>query len=108
MKTSKASDTQRRGSAVVRTSAWHAVVLGSIPGPGMLYFCCKNLALDIRDCVSLVGRGSSVVGAPLRNLGKFVYPTLPASFGRDTNPLFPYIWCLCQGEVKDPTPGVNV
>ena len=37
------------------------------------------------ECVSLVGRGgSSVVGAPLQNLGKFVYPTLPVSFGGDT------------------------
>ena len=26
--------------------------------------------------------GSSVAGAPLRNLGKFVYPTLPVSFGQ--------------------------
>ena len=26
-------------------------------------------------------RGSSKVGAPLRNLGKFVYPALPVSFG---------------------------
>ena len=28
-----------------------------------------------------LGHGSSVVGVSLRNLGKFVYPTLPASFG---------------------------
>ena len=27
--------------------------LGLIPGPGMLYFRCKNLALNITDCVSL-------------------------------------------------------
>ena len=39
----------------------------------MLYFRCENLALTIRDCESLVGHGSSVVGAPLRNLAKFVY-----------------------------------
>ena len=31
------------------------------------------MALNIRDCVSLVGRGSSVVGAQLRNMGKFVF-----------------------------------
>ena len=39
----------------------------------MLYFRCKDIVLNIRDGVSLVGRGWSV-----RNLGKFVYPT---SFG---------------------------
>ena len=31
-----------------------------------------------------MGRGSSAVGVPLRNFGKFIYPTLPASFGGDT------------------------
>ena len=44
----------------------------------------KSLTLNIGDCVSIVGCGSSVVGAPLRNLGKFVYPTVPVSFGGDT------------------------
>ncbi len=29
---------ERRGSAVVSTSAWHAVIRGSIPGPRKLYF----------------------------------------------------------------------
>ena len=44
-----------------------------------------NLALNIRDCVSIVGCGSSVVGAPLRNLGKFVYPhCMSVSFGSYT------------------------
>ena len=37
--------------------------------------------LSTLDSVSLVGRGSTVVGAPLRNLAKFIYPTLPVSFG---------------------------
>ena len=32
---------------------WHAGDLGSIPGPGMLSFRFKNLALNSRDCVSL-------------------------------------------------------
>ena len=32
--------------------AGHAGDLGSIPGPNMLYFRCKNLALKIRDCIS--------------------------------------------------------
>ena len=66
---------------MVNTSAWHTVVRGSILGPGMLYVTCKNLAVNISDCVSLVGRGSSVVGVPLRNLDKFIYPTMPGSFG---------------------------
>ena len=42
---------------------------------------CKNHVLNIGDCVSLVGCGSSVVVAPLQNLGKFAYSTLSVSFG---------------------------
>ena len=57
---------------MVSTPAWHTSDLGSIPGPGMFYFMYKKLALNIRDCVSFVGRGSSVVGAPLRNFREFV------------------------------------
>ena len=34
---------------------------------------CKNMTLNIRECLSLVGHGSSVVGALLRNLGKFFF-----------------------------------
>ena len=71
---------ERHGSVVVSTSAWHAVIRGSILGPGVLYFRLKSW-LSTLETVSLVGRGSSVVGASLRNLGKFVYPTLPVSFG---------------------------
>ena len=33
--------------------------------------------LSTVDRVSLMGRGSSVVGATLQNLAKFVYPTSP-------------------------------
>ena len=42
-----------------------------------------------------MGRGSPVVGAPLRNLGNFVllYHTLPVSFGRDTTSR----WSLLSG-----------
>ena len=43
---------ERRSS--VSTSAWHAVGWG-----------CKNLVLNIRDCVSIAGCGRSVFGAPL-------------------------------------------
>ena len=38
---------------MVSTLAWHAGDLVSMPGQGMLYFRCKNLALNIRDCVCL-------------------------------------------------------
>ena len=71
---------------MVSTSAWHAVVRGAITGPGMLYliFRCKNLALNITVCVSLVGCASSVAGAPLCNLGKLIYHTLPVSLGWET------------------------
>ena len=37
------------GSVVVSTFACNAAGRGSLPGPG----ACKNLALYIRDCVSL-------------------------------------------------------
>ena len=70
---------ERRGRVVVSTSVLHAVVRGSIRRPDMSFFWHKNLALNIRDCVSLMGRCSSVVGGPLQNSGKFVYPTLPVS-----------------------------
>ena len=66
---------ERCGSVMVSTSAWHAVVRGSILGPGMLHQV-QNLALNIRDCVSPVWRGRSAVGASLRDLGKLVYHTL--------------------------------
>ena len=33
--------------------ACHAGDLGAIPGPGMLHVSCKNMALNIRDCMSL-------------------------------------------------------
>ena len=39
--------------------------------PGQFRACVKTWLLTL----SLVGRGSSVVGAMLQNLGKFVYPT---------------------------------
>ena len=45
------------------------------PSTGTRLVRCKNLTLTIRDSVSLVERGSSVVGAPFQNLGKLVYPT---------------------------------
>ena len=61
---------------MVTTSACHTVVRVSIIGPGMI-ITCKNLDLNIVDCVYLVGRGSSMVGSKLRNLGKFDYPALP-------------------------------
>ena len=68
--------------STVSTPAWHDDDLRSIPcSDQACYIRCKNLALNIRDCVSLVGRGGSVVRAPLQNLGKFVYSTLPVSFG---------------------------
>ena len=46
-----------------------AEIWGSILGLGILYLRYKNVALNIRDCVSVVGHDTSVVGASLRNLG---------------------------------------
>ena len=71
----------------------------------MLYFRYKNLALNITDCVSLVGSGSSVVGALLRNLGKFVYHLLPVSFGRDTKSSWSVLSDVCDREGNIPHGG---
>ena len=50
----------------------------------MLYFRCKNQALNIRDCVSL-----HISDETLKAVGPFYLVSMP-------------------GEVKDPTQGVNV
>ena len=60
---------ERRVSIAVSTPAWHAVVRVWSPDQACCIMC-KNLAL--RGRVSLVVRGSSVVGAPLRNLSNSV------------------------------------
>ena len=60
------------------------LVVGSIFGPGMLYFRCKNLALNITDCVPLC-RADEI----LKAVGPFYLVSMP-------------------GEVKDSTQGVNV
>ena len=65
-------DIERRGSVVVITPAWHAGDLGSIPGPGMLYFRCKKLALNIRDCVSLC-----LSDETLKAVGRFYLVSMP-------------------------------
>ena len=91
---------QRRGST------WLAHLLGT-PSFGFRYLdhtCyirCKNLALNMRDCVSLVGRGSSVIGTSIRKLCKFVYPTLHVSL-KAVGPFYLASMPL-PGEVKYPT-----
>ena len=42
---------------------------------------------------------------PFQSLGNFVYPTLPASFGRDNKAVGPFYLVSVPGEVKDPTQG---
>ena len=69
---------------MLSTPAWHAGDLGSIPGPDMLYFRCKNLALYIRDCASLC-----LSDETLKAVGPFYLVSMP-------------------GELKYPTQGVNV
>ena len=69
---------------MVSMPAWHAGDLGSIPGPGMFYFRCKNLALNIRDCETICLSDETV-----KAVGPFYLVSMP-------------------GEVKDPTQGVNV
>ena len=63
---------ERRDSVGVSISVLHAVVRGSILYSDQACYKVKNLALNIRNCVSHEGRGSSVLGGSLRNLGKFV------------------------------------
>ena len=61
------------------------LVAGSIPGPGTWHVIrCKNLALNIRDCVSLC-----LLEETLKSVG-------------------PIYLVSMSGEVKDPTQGVNV
>ena len=69
---------------------------------------CKNLALNIRDCISLVRRGSSVVRAPLPNLGKFVIPHCLCLSDVTLTAVGPFYLVSIQEEVKYPVQGVNV
>ena len=76
---------ERRCSVMVSTFARRTALPGSLLcSDQACYIRCKNLALKIVGHVYFVGRGSSVVGAPLQNQDKFVYPVLPVSFGGDT------------------------
>ena len=63
----------------------------------------KTWALNIRDRVSLVKYGSSVVEAPLQNLGKFVYPT-----DETLKAVGPFYLVSMPGEAKYPTQGLCV
>ena len=45
---------------------------------------------------------------PFQNLGHFVTPHLPVSFGRDTKIRWSFYLVSMPGEVKDPTQVVNV
>ena len=75
-------------------------------GPGGDYFVTRFLqSLNkaytyIRDCtnttISLVRCGSSVVGAPVRNLGKFVYPTLPSLSDETLQAIGPFYLESCS------------
>ena len=79
---------ERHSSVAVSTPAWHAGDLGSIPRPGMSYLRCKNLALYIRDCVSLVACGSSVVEDLRQNLGKVHCPCLSEETLQTVGPFY--------------------
>ena len=94
---------ERCGIVVVSASFWDVVIRGSMLGPGMLYFrymCTrKNQALNIRDCVSLVGRRWSAAS----KLGQVCLPHIASVvWMRRFKPLVPSIassiWCLCQGK----------
>ena len=56
--------------------------------------------------VSAAGLGHGSFGGPLRNLGKFVYPTLPASFGRDSLSCWSLLSGVCaRGSKRSHTGG---
>ena len=48
------------------------LVAGSIPGPGTCYIRCKNLALNIRDCVDLC-----LSEETLKTVGTFYLVAMP-------------------------------
>ena len=79
---------------LVSTSACHAAGRGSIRGPGVLglyIIMCKNLALNIRDCLSLC-----LLEETLKAVGPFYLVSISprvAPMGTGPGP----------GEVKDPT-----
>ena len=76
---------ERRSSVVVSTSALHTPIPGLIPcSDQACYIRYKNLALYIRDCVSLC-----LSDETLKAVGPFCLVSMP-------------------GEVKDHTQGVNV
>ena len=60
--------------------------------------------LSTLQTVSLVERGSSVVGSPLRNLGKFIYSTyiydIACVFRMSHRKLVPSTWCVCQPQCQ--------
>ena len=72
------------------------------------YIRGKNRALNIRDCVFLVGHGSSVVGVPLQNLGKFVTPVCLCFSDATLKAVGTYYLVSMPEEVKYPTQGVNM
>ena len=74
---------ERHGNAVVSTSACHAGSRGTLPRPGTL-LGVKNMALYIRDCVSLC-----ISDETLKAVGPFYLVSMP-------------------GEVKYATHGINV
>ena len=74
-----------RGDIVVSTPAWHASVRGSIPCSDQAYYIWyKNLALNIRDFIHLC-----LSEETLKEVGPFYLVSI-------------------QGELKDPTQGLNV
>ena len=74
-----------RGGVVVSMSAWHAASQGSISRKGTRHVIrCKNLALNITDCVFLCISDETL------------------------KPVSPFYLVSMPGEVKYPTQGVNV
>ena len=73
---------ERCTRAVVRTLAYHAASLGSIPGKAASIIRCKNLALYSIDCVSLC-----LSDETLKAVGPFYLVSMPGEVKKDPTSL---------------------
>ena len=104
---------ERRGSVVVSTSAWHAAGRGFDSRDQPCFIIrCKNLALNIRDCLFLC-----LSEETLKAVGPFYLVSMPGEVKDPTQGINlseetlkavgPFYLVSMPGEVKDPTQGIN-
>ena len=95
--------TIRRGSVVASTSAWHALVRGSIPGSGMLCF-----RLSVRDCISCWGGVAQWLERCFETWASSFTPYCLYLSDEILKAVGPFYLVSMSGEVKGPTQCVNV